>query len=116
VAVTPVVLASSTSHLWLAVVVVAIAAGAHQGWSANLYTLASDMFPRAAVGSVVGFGSMAGAIGALFAAKAVGYILQFTGSYVWVFLIAGAAYLFAFLLVQLLAPRIAPISIAGAQA
>jgi len=59
---------------------------------------------------------MAGAIGALFAAKAVGYILQFTGSYVWVFLIAGAAYLFAFLLVQLLAPRIAPISIAGAQA
>ena len=115
-AVTPVVLASSTSHLWLAVVVVAIAAGAHQGWSANLYTLASDMFPRAAVGSVVGFGSMAGAIGALFAAKAVGYILEFTGSYVLVFLTAGSAYLFAFLLVELLAPRIAPISIEGAQA
>ena len=115
-AVTPVVVASSTSHLWLAVVVVAIAAGAHQGWSANLYTLASDMFPRAAVGSVVGFGSMAGAIGALFAAKAVGYILEFTGSYVLVFLTAGSAYLFAFLLVELLAPRIAPISIEGAQA
>lgn len=115
-AVTPVVLASSTSHLWLAVVEVAIAAGAHQGWSANLYTLASDMFPRAAVGSVVGFGSMAGAIGALFAAKAVGYILQFTGSYVLVFLTAGSAYLFAFLLVELLAPRIAPISVEGAQA
>jgi len=115
-AVTPVVLASSTSHLWLAVVVVAIAAGAHQGWSANMYTLASDMFPRAAVGSVVGFSSMAGAIGALFAANAVGYILQFTGSYVLVFVIAGAAYLFAFLLVQLLAPGIAPISIAGAPA
>ena len=115
-AVTPVVLAPSTSHLWLAAVVVAIAAGAHQGWSANLYTLASDMFPRAAVGSVVGFGSMAGAIGALFAAKAVGYILEFTGSYVLVFLTAGSAYLFAFLLVELLAPRIAPISIEGAQA
>ena len=96
--------------------VVAIAAGAHQGWSANMYTLASDMFPRAVVGSVGGFGSMAGAIGALFAAKAVGYILEFTGSYVLVFLIAGSVYLFAFLLVELLAPRIAPISIEGAQA
>jgi hypothetical protein len=54
-AVTPVVLRSLTSHLWLAVTVVAIATGAHQGWSADRYTLASDMFPRAAVGSVVGF-------------------------------------------------------------
>ncbi len=62
-AVTPVVLASSTSHLWVAVGVIALAAGAHQGWSANMYTLASDIFPRAAVGSVVGFGSMAGALG-----------------------------------------------------
>ena len=115
-AVTPVLIASSTSHMWLAVAVVAIAAGAHQGWSANMYTLASDIFPRAAVGSVVGFGSMAGAIGALFAAKAVGYILQFTGSYMLVFLIAGTAYLFAFLFVQLLAPRIAPVAIEGSQA
>ena len=48
----------------------------HQGWSANMYTLASDMFPQAAVGSVVGFASMAGSVGAMFAAKAVGYILQ----------------------------------------
>jgi nitrate/nitrite transporter NarK len=62
-----------------------------------MYTLASDMFPRVAVGSVVGFASMAGAIGALFAANAVGYIPQFTGSYVLVFLIAGSAYRFAFL-------------------
>jgi ACS family hexuronate transporter-like MFS transporter len=114
-AVTPVIFASSTSHIWLAVAVVAVAAGAHQGWSANMYTLASDIFPRAAVGSVVGFGSMAGAIGALFAAKAVGYILQFTGSYVLVFLIAGLAYLFAFFLMQLLAPRIAPITLEGTQ-
>jgi len=114
-AVTPVVFASSTSHMWFAVAAVAIAAGAHQGWSANLYTLASDMFPRTAVGSVVGFGSMAGAVGAMFAAKAVGYILQWTGSYVLVFLIAGSAYLFAFALVQLLAPQIRPITIEGSQ-
>lgn len=113
-AVTPIMVASSTHHLWLAVCVVAIAAGAHQGWSANMYTLASDMFPKSAVGSVVGFGSMAGAIGAMFAAKAVGYILQWTGSYVLIFLIAGSAYLVAFLLVQVLAPTIAPVSIESA--
>jgi ACS family hexuronate transporter-like MFS transporter len=75
-----------------------------------MYTLASDMFPKTAVGSVVGFGSMAGAIGAMFAAKAVGYILQWTGSYGLIFLIAGSAYLVAFLLVQLLAPNIATVS------
>ena len=110
-AVGPVVLAASTSHLWLAVAVVALAAGAHQGWSANMYTLASDMFPRAAVASVVGFGSMAGAVGAMFAAKAVGYILQWTGSYSLVFFIAGSAYLAAFALVQLLAPQISPVAV-----
>jgi ACS family hexuronate transporter-like MFS transporter len=76
-----------------------------------MYTLASDMFPRTAVGSVVGFGSMAGAIGAMFAAKAVGYILQWTGSYVLIFLIAGSAYLLALLVVQVLAPNIATVSI-----
>jgi ACS family hexuronate transporter-like MFS transporter len=114
VAVTPIMVASFTHHLWLAVGVVAIAAGAHQGWSANMYTLASDMFPKSAVGSVVGFGSMAGAIGAMFAAKAVGYILQWTGSYVLIFLIAGSAYLLAFLLVQVLAPNIATVSIESA--
>jgi ACS family hexuronate transporter-like MFS transporter len=79
-----------------------------------MYTLASDMFPKSAVGSVVGFGSMAGAIGAMFAAMAVGYILQWTGSYVLIFLIAGSAYLLAFLLVQVLAPNIATVSIESA--
>lgn len=105
-AVTPVIAASLTHHLWVAVAAVSIAAGAHQGWSANMYTLASDMFPKGAVASVVGFASMAGAIGGMFAAKAVGYVLQWTGSYRPVFLAAGSAYLLAFLLVQVLAPRI----------
>jgi MFS transporter, ACS family, hexuronate transporter len=110
-AVVPVVFAVWATNLWVAVALVAVAAGAHQGWSANMYTLASDMFPRAAVGSVVGFASMAGAIGGMFAAKAVGYILQWTGSYVPVFFVAGSAYPFAFVLVQALAPHIRPISI-----
>ena len=81
-----------------------------------MYTLASDMLPRGAGGSVVGLGSMAGAIGALAVSKAVGYILPFTGSNLLVFLIAGSAYRFAFLLVQISAPRIAPISVEGAPA
>ncbi len=114
-AVIPVVFASSTPHLWIAVAVVALAAGAHQGWSANMYTLASDMFPRAAVGSVVGIGSMAGAIGAIFAAKAVGYILQWTGSYRLIFLIAASAYVSAFAIVQSLAPKIAPVTVGTSQ-
>jgi ACS family hexuronate transporter-like MFS transporter len=114
-AVIPVVFASSTPHLWIAVAVVALAAGAHQGWSANMYTLASDMFPRSAVGSVVGIGSMAGAIGAIFAAKAVGYILQWTGSYRLIFLIAASAYVSAFAIVQSLAPKIAPVTVGTSQ-
>src|SRR5580704_7391412 len=61
-AVTPIMIAAHTRNAWLAVLVIAIAAGAHQGWSANIYTLVSDMFPKNAVGSVVGFGTMLGAI------------------------------------------------------
>ncbi len=111
-AVVPVAMAPMTNHLWIAVTVVAVAAGAHQGWSANMYTLASDMFPRTAVGTVVGFGSMAGAIGGMFAAKAVGYILQWTGSYLAIFWIAGSTYLAALAIVQILAPRIRPLDVA----
>jgi ACS family hexuronate transporter-like MFS transporter len=107
-AVTPIMIAAHTKSAWLAVLAIAIAAGAHQGWSANIYTLVSDMFPKNAVGSVVGFGTVAGAIGGMLVAKAVGYILQGTGSYVPVFLMAGLAYLVAFGFVQLLAPRLEP--------
>jgi ACS family hexuronate transporter-like MFS transporter len=107
-AVTPIMISARTTNAWLAVCLIAIAAGAHQGWSANIYTLASDMFPRNAVGSVVGFGTMAGAIGGMCIAKAVGYILERTGSYVPVFVMAGLAYLVAFGFVQVLAPRLKP--------
>jgi ACS family hexuronate transporter-like MFS transporter len=107
-AVTPIMISTHTNNAWLAVVLIAIAAGAHQGWSANIYTLASDMFPRSAVASVVGFATMAGAFSGMFVAKAVGYILQSTGSYVPVFVMAGLAYLVAFGFVQVLAPRLEP--------
>jgi ACS family hexuronate transporter-like MFS transporter len=108
IAVTPIMFASQVSSLWAAVLLVSLAASAHQGWSANLFTLVSDMFPRRAVGSVVGFGGMAGAIGGMTLTLVVGEILQRTGSYVGVFLIAGFMYLFALLIIHLLVPRLTP--------
>jgi len=105
-AVTPIMLASRTNDAWFAIALVALAAGAHQGWSANIYTIASDMFPRGAVASVVGFGTLLGTISGMFISKMVGYILQRTGSYVPVFVLAGTAYLVALASVQILAPRL----------
>lgn len=107
-AVVPIIFASMTSSLWVAVILIGIAAAAHQGWSANIFTLASDMFPKQAVGSVVGIGGMAGAIGGMFISQVVGYILQTTGSYVPIFAIAASAYLVALLIIHLLAPRLEP--------
>jgi ACS family hexuronate transporter-like MFS transporter len=107
-AVVPIVFAAQTANLWIAVLLIGIAAAAHQGWSANIFTLASDMFPRQAVGSVVGIGGMFGSIGGMLIALVVGQILQLTGSYVPIFAIAASAYLIALLIIHLLAPRLEP--------
>jgi ACS family hexuronate transporter-like MFS transporter len=106
--VVPVIFAAQVSSLWGAVFLVSIAAAAHQGWSANIFTLASDMFPRRAVGSVVGIGGMAGAVGGMAISLVVGEVLQRTGSYLPVFFIAGFAYLFALLIIHLLVPTLKP--------
>jgi ACS family hexuronate transporter-like MFS transporter len=108
ISVVPIMAAAQASNLWVAVSLVALAAAAHQGWSANLFTLVSDTFPRRAVGSVVGIGGMAGAVGGMLISLAVGEILQRTGSYVPIFIIAGSAYLIALLIVHLLVPRLEP--------
>ena len=107
-AVLPMMFASGARDLWVAVALISIAAAAHQGWSANLFTLVSDTFPRQAVGSVVGVGGMAGAIGGMLIAKLTGYLLQVTGSYVPVFLIAAFAYLVALAVIHMLVPRLEP--------
>ena len=106
--VVPIVFVSQTSNIWVAVALIGLAASAHQGWSANVFTMTSDLFPRRAVGSVVGIGGMAGAVGGMLIAKVVGYVLQWTGSYLPIFIIAGSAYLTALLVVHLLLPRFAP--------
>jgi len=107
-AVVPIVAAASVQSMWWAVALISLATAAHQGWSANVFTLASDMFPRQAVGSVVGLGGFAGAAGGMLIAKVTGYVLQMTGSYTTVLMIAGGAYLSALLVVHLLTPKLDP--------
>jgi ACS family hexuronate transporter-like MFS transporter len=90
---------------WAAIGLLSLAAAAHQGWSANLFTTASDMFPRTAVGSVTGIGTMAGAVGGFLFAKYIGHILQLThGDYSILFIIAASVYLVSLLINVLLAP------------
>jgi ACS family hexuronate transporter-like MFS transporter len=107
-AVVPMLAAAQVKSLWMAVALVSIAAAAHQGWSANLFTLVSDMFPKRAVGSVVGIGGMAGSVGGMLIALVVGAILQKTGSYVPIFVMAASAYLVALVIIQLLVPQLVP--------
>ncbi len=112
--VVPVVTAQALGALspWYAVLIIGLAASAHQAWSANIFTLVSDMFPKKAIASVVGLGGMAGAVGGILIAKAAGVLLDHykalgsieTGYYI-LFFICGSAYLLAWCIMHLLAPR-----------
>jgi ACS family hexuronate transporter-like MFS transporter len=102
--VVPVFLINYLHSEWAAIGLLSLAAAAHQGWSANLFTTASDMFPRTAVGSVTGIGGMAGSVGGFLLANYAGYILQLTHSYATLFAIAASAYLVAMLILVTLAP------------
>jgi ACS family hexuronate transporter-like MFS transporter len=110
-AVVPVVWAPFSNNLWVVVGLVGLAAAAHQGWSANLFTLPSDTFPKAAVASVVGIGGMMGAIGGALLQTSTGYIVAKTNSYLPLFALACSVYLLALLIIQLLAPKLAPAKI-----
>jgi ACS family hexuronate transporter-like MFS transporter len=107
----PIVSTASAANLWIAVALIGIAAAAHQGWSANLFTMASDMFPRDAVGSVVGLGGMAGAVGGMLLATSAGFLLEWTGSYMTLFIISGSVYLIALFIINLLVPDLEPAAI-----
>jgi ACS family hexuronate transporter-like MFS transporter len=89
---------------WAAIGLLSLAAAAHQGWSCNLFTTASDMFPRSAVGSVTGIGTMAGALSGVLFAKFAGHVLQISGSYSILFIIAASVYLISLVINVLLAP------------
>jgi ACS family hexuronate transporter-like MFS transporter len=103
----PTMFAPAATNMWVAVTIVGVAAAAHQWWSANIFTLTSDMFPRFAVGSVVGIGGFFGAAGGVLFQRATGWVLQHNGSnYTPVFLACGFAYVTALLIIHLLVPRL----------
>jgi ACS family hexuronate transporter-like MFS transporter len=104
----PVAGAMYASNLWLAVLLIGLAYAAHQGFSANLYALPSDLFPRWAAGSIVGLGGLSGALGGMLMSKYAANVLQTIGSYTPIFVFASVAYLFALLVVHLIVPRYAP--------
>ena len=104
----PVMLAPHVTSLWTAIGLIAVAAAAHQGWAANLFALASDLFPKQAVASVVGLGGMAAALAAMAFSESAGFILEKSGSYWSLFAIAGLAYLTALGIIHALSPQLSP--------
>ncbi len=108
VGVLPIIFAEQASSQWVAVLILGVATAAHQGFSSNLYTLVSDMFPRRAVGSVAGFGGMCGYCGAAFFQVFVGYAVEKQHNYFLPFLCAGLAYTIAVIGIQWLVPCIEP--------
>ena len=108
----PTMMAPRVGSLWTAVFIVGVAAAAHQWWSANLFTLSSDMFPSQAVGSVVGIGGFFGALGVIAFQRITGLVLQHNGdNYAPIFVVCGLAYVTALAIVQLLAPRLEQVTI-----
>jgi MFS transporter, ACS family, hexuronate transporter len=104
----PVMMVSRVSGLWPVVALIGLATAAHQGWSCNMFTLASDMFPRRAVATLVGIGGFGGAVGGMALAWFTGHRLERTHTYGLLFFIAGSAYFFALIIIQLLTPRLDP--------
>ena len=102
----PVVFSAITDNKWVAAVLITIAASAHQAWSANVFSLAGDMFPKRVVGSVTGFGGMIGASGGIVLFYVTGKVLKVTGNYLPVFVMASVAYVLALAIVHLLVPRL----------
>jgi len=102
--VVPIMLAGGLHSIWTAVALLSLATAAHQGWSANIFTTVSDMFPAEYVGTVTSFGQVGGALGGAIFALVAGHILQLTHSYAPLFIFSGSAYLIALILLRTLAP------------
>jgi len=111
--VVPIFTAGHLHSEWTAIGLLGLATAAHQGWSANILTTASDMFPRSAVGSVVGIGTSAGSAGGMLLAASAGWILQITHSYVSLFILASSVYLLALFIIALLAPGLRKVELAA---
>jgi len=107
----PVCYVAFTENQWVAIVLIGIAAAGHQAWSANIFTLVSDVFPKKAVASVTGIGGMIGAVAGIVSDKALGRVLDSAGNtgYFWAFLIAGSCYLIILGIVHLMMPKMTPL-------
>lgn len=112
-AVLPVVFAPRTPHVWIAVALVGAAMAAHQGWTSNLFTAVSDLYPQGAVGSIVGIGGACGMAGAALLARLTGHLLADTGNMSSIFLVAGAAYPAAWALFHFSAPSLEQLPLKG---
>jgi MFS transporter, ACS family, hexuronate transporter len=109
ICVTFVVGAALTENIWVAVFFIGLACAAHQGWSANIFTFSSDVFPASKVGSVVGIGGCAGGLGGYVMANYVGGILNKNAdNYLPIFMVAASMYLLALLVIHTLSPRLEP--------
>jgi len=106
-----VILAVFSPSPWWALGLISLCTSAHQGWSANVFTLASDIFAKRDVASIVGVGGAAGAVGGMVIAPVAGYVLQYFRSYVPLFIVAGVMHPLAFALVELLIPRVEPLKL-----
>lgn len=104
--VVPIYWASGIDDLWPAVILIGLGMAAHTGWSANMYTLATDFFPKKDMGTVVGFIGMSGAVGGMLMASATGHLIEATGSYKILFFIAASMYGIALMIIHLLVPNI----------
>lgn len=112
--VVPIVTAPAMTDMWAAVFLVSLATAAHQGWSANLFTTTSDMFPKKVLASVVGIGGFAGALGGIGFQIFTGWFLDWSGKwYTPLFWLCGLAYLLALLVVHILVPRLDPARLDG---
>jgi len=114
----PIMLAQYTTNIWQAVVLISLAAAAHQAWSANIFTTASDMFPKKAVSSIVGIGGMAGSVGGIMFPMLVGYLLDtykaagnISAGYNIIFIVCGFAYMVAWLVMHFFAPKMEKVNL-----
>jgi MFS transporter, ACS family, hexuronate transporter len=108
--VVPIYFASVTHHIYLAIALIALATSAHQGWSANMYSIASNLFPQHTVASVTGFGGMAGAVGGILLAATAGYVIANFG-YQPMFILASCTYLLALIIIHIILPKLQPVEI-----
>ena len=110
----PILSVSYINNMWLAIFLIGLAAASHQGWSANIFTLASDVTPKPAISSVVGFGGMAGALGGVLFQQFVGKVVDKTHTYFIPFVIAGLAYISVLIVIQFMLPRLEPMKLSAA--